>query len=65
MVCLSGKIDEMEKIVFYDKCYNAVSLAGNVRYLDFVLTYDHPNGFTYLQLGRDFINLFLFKYMPF
>jgi len=22
------------------------------------LTYDHPNGFTYLQLGRDFINLF-------
>ena len=29
--------DEMEKIVFYDKCYNAVSLAGNVRYLDFVL----------------------------
>jgi len=30
-----------------------------------VLTYDHPNGFTYLQLGRDFINLFLFKYMAF
>jgi len=29
------------------------------------LTYDHPNGFTYLQLGRDFINLFLFKYMAF
>jgi len=24
----------------------------------FHLTYDHPNGFTYLQLGRDFINLF-------
>ena len=23
-----------------------------------VLTYDHSNGFTYLQLGRDFINLF-------
>ena len=22
------------------------------------LTYDHPNGFTYLQLGRDVINLF-------
>jgi len=22
------------------------------------LTYDHPNGFTYLQLGRDLINLF-------
>ena len=30
-----------------------------------LLTYDHPNGFTYLQLGRDFINLFLFKYMAF
>ena len=29
------------------------------------LTYDHPNGFTYLQLGRDFINRFLFKYMAF
>jgi len=29
------------------------------------LRYDLPNGFTYLQLGRDFINLFLFKYMPF
>ena len=27
------------------------------------LTYDHPNGFTYLQLERGFINLFLFKYM--
>jgi len=31
----------------------------------FLLTYDHHNGFTYLQLGRDFINLFLFKYMAF
>jgi len=30
-----------------------------------LLRYDLPNGFTYLQLGRDFINLFLFKYMPF
>jgi len=29
------------------------------------LTYDHPNGFTYLQLGKIFINLFLFKYMAF
>ena len=29
------------------------------------LRYDLPNGFTDLQLGRDFINLFLFKYMPF
>jgi len=29
------------------------------------LRYDLPNGFTYLQLGRDFIHLFLFKYMPF
>jgi len=29
------------------------------------LTYDHPNGFTYLQLGRDAINLLLFKYMAF
>jgi len=31
----------------------------------FLLRYDLPNGFTYLQLGRNFINLFLFKYMPF
>ena len=30
-----------------------------------LLRYDLPNGLTYLQLGRDFINLFLFKYMPF
>ena len=30
-----------------------------------ILTYDHPNGFTYLQQGRDYINLFLFKYMAF
>ena len=30
-----------------------------------ILRYDLPIGFTYLQLGRDFINLFLFKYMPF
>ena len=30
-----------------------------------MLTHDHPNGFTYLQLGRDFINLFLFKYLVF
>ena len=30
-----------------------------------VLTYDHPNGITYLQLGSDFINLLLFKYMAF
>ena len=29
------------------------------------LTYDHPNGFTYLQLERDFINLFLIIYMAF
>jgi len=29
------------------------------------LRYDLPNGFTYLQLGIDFINLFYFKYMPF
>ena len=29
------------------------------------LRYDLPNGFTYLQLGRDFINHFLFKYMAF
>jgi len=29
------------------------------------LTYDHPNGFPYLQLGGDFINLFLFKTMAF
>jgi len=29
------------------------------------LRYDLPNAFTYLQLGRDFINLFLFKYLPF
>ena len=29
------------------------------------LTYDHPNGFTYFQPGRDFINLFLFKNMAF
>ena len=29
------------------------------------LTYDHPNGLTYLQLGRNLINLFLFKYMAF
>ena len=34
---LSRKVDEKEKIVIHDKCYNAVSLAGNVRYLDFVL----------------------------
>ena len=31
----------------------------------FYLRYDLPNGFTYLQLGRDFINLFFIKYMPF
>ena len=30
-----------------------------------MLRYDLPNGFTYLQLGRDFINLFLIKYIPF
>ena len=29
------------------------------------LRYDLPNRFTYLQLGRDFINFVLFKYMPF
>ena len=28
------------------------------------LRYDLPNGFTYLQLGRDFINLFYLN-MPF
>jgi len=33
---LSGKVDEKEKIVFHDKCYNAVSLADYDRYLDFV-----------------------------
>ena len=26
---------------------------------------DFCNGFTYLQLGRDFINILLFKYMSF
>jgi len=36
-----------------------------VLYVDLYLRYDLPNGFTYLQLGRNFINLFLFKYMPF
>ena len=36
MGCLSGKIDEMVTIVFLDKCNNAVSLAGNMRYFDFV-----------------------------
>ena len=30
-----------------------------------ILRYNLPNGFTYLQLGRDFINLLLLKYMPF
>jgi len=39
-------------------------VAGTHKYSR-VLTFDHPNGFTYLQLGRDFINLFLFKYMTF
>ena len=34
-------------------------------HLNGCLRYDLPNGFTYLQLGRDLINLFLFKYMPF
>jgi len=29
------------------------------------LGYDLPNGFTYLQLGRDFIDHSLFKYMAF
>ena len=33
--CLSGKMDAMEKIIFHDKCYNAVSLAGNIRYMYF------------------------------
>jgi len=37
MMCLSGKIDEIDKIVFHDKRNNAVSLAGNIRYFDFVL----------------------------
>ena len=36
MGCLNGKIDEMEKIVFHAKCNNAVSLAGIIRYFDFV-----------------------------
>jgi len=36
MGLLSGKANEKEKIVIHDKCYNTVSLAGNVRYLDFV-----------------------------
>ena len=30
-----------------------------------ILTYDHSNGFTYLQLGGDFIKLFLFRYVAF
>jgi len=38
MGCLSGKIDEMEKIVFHDTCKNAVSLAGNIKYFDFVFS---------------------------
>jgi len=29
------------------------------------LRYDLPNGFTYLQLGRDFKNLFYLIFMPF
>jgi len=33
---VSGKIDEMEKIVFHDTCNNAVSLAGNIQYFVFV-----------------------------
>jgi len=37
----------------------------NYVYMYLMLRYDLPNGFTYLQLGRDFINLFLFKYLPF
>ena len=37
----------------------------NTTMSSFYLTYQHPNGFTYSQLGRDFINLFLFKYMAY
>jgi len=34
------------------------ALLMEVLYLKSILRYDLPNGFTYLQLGRDFINLF-------
>jgi len=42
-----------------------VSMPIISRYNMLILRYDLPSGFTYLQLGRDVINLFLFKYMPF
>jgi len=41
-------------------CRDVVSMSQNI-----FLTYDHPNGFTYLQLERDFINHFLLKYVAF
>jgi len=36
MGCISGKIDELEKLVFNDTRNKAVSLAGNIKYFDFV-----------------------------
>jgi len=52
-----------EKIITVLMFYNYKTRAVTIAFI--ALTYDHPNGFTYLQLGRDFINLFLFKYMAF
>jgi len=40
-------------------CFHEINtLSENIIYNDLKLRYDLPNGFTYLQLGIDFINLF-------
>jgi len=60
---LKNILQELNRIskLFQSDTLDIATLKINIQ----ALTYDHPNGFTYLQLGRDFINLFLFKYMAF
>jgi len=49
-------------------CLTEVNISTNLTFGNILfgcLRWDLCNGFTYLQLWRDFINRFLFKYMPF
>jgi len=56
--------DQIRAVTLFIVCNNVHRMLRfcDAFFLFDYLTYDHPNGFTYLQLGRDFINLFLFKY---
>ena len=65
-IAILAKNNHVLKVVLKNKTICIMpNLCDSIMQVKQALRYDLPNGLTYLQLGRDFINLFFFKYMPF